>query len=179
MIDTWKYSYSLYRNAVLRPSLLACVLIILLSINALTEDTQTISPIEGPLEFACDNDNPAMVLIIEVTYPSSYHKKEYKFPLKHRTPLQISEDGSPTPLGPICSGSVFGENGDGIDLSYSYGATVDIDHIRADSAQIHLSYYWKTAKGKGRFDRKLSVPLFHPREYSFRNGIKIKSYPRK
>ena len=140
------------RTTALRYSRLAVVLLILLGNDALAEDTQSIfAPIEGPLQCVDKDYNPVMILIIEVTIPGIFAKKEYQFPLKRRARLQSDADGNHVDLATICP--VFGESGDSMDLSAHHSATVSLDRIRADSAQIDLSIGWKTTKGQGGFKR--------------------------
>jgi hypothetical protein len=164
------------RTTALRYSRLAFMLLFLLGNDALAKDTQAILPIEGPLQCVDKDYNPVMVLIIEVTIPGLSTNKEYQFPLKRRTRLQSDADGYHIDLDTICP--VLGESGDSMDLSAHHSATVSLDRIRANSAQIDLSISWKTTKGQGGFKKRLTVPLFRSHEYSYKNGIKIKSYPR-
>jgi hypothetical protein len=160
--------------------LLICLLICLLAKNALAEGTRKMVRIEGPLEFACPGDNPVMDLIVEITIPDLFNRKEYRFPLKHSdppAPPQIDDTGSFVGTRHSCGG-IYSENGDSMDLSKYYGGTASISLIQADSAQIRLSYYWKTPKGQDKFSSYLTVPLFSTKAFKFRHGIVVKSHPR-
>jgi hypothetical protein len=150
-------------------------LIFLFGKDAPAEDRHAILPIEGPLQCSDSDDNPVMFLIIEVTIPGLFTNKEYKFPLKRRIRLQPDAAGYHIDLDTICP--VFGGSGDSMDLSEHYSASVSLDSIRADSAQVDISISWKIAKGPGSFNKRLRVPLFHTYKYSYRKGIKVQSYP--
>ena len=147
------------------------VLVIATTLPAVAAQEQ--DRIAEPLEVACEGDIPAMVLIVEVTIPGLFDRREFTFPLR---PVEPPESGGAIR---ICAGG-HSENGDGFDpsgqLATYYGASAYIEDIRADSARVWLSFYWKTSEGKGDFDRTLSVPLFKPKMFEFRRGIVVRTH---
>jgi hypothetical protein len=173
MVETSGYLDYTARECSWSLRVVAVSLLFLIGGTAAAGDVAPSGILEGPLEVACDGELPAIVLIAEVTIPGLFNRREYRFPLKRKS--------APSVDGPIqsCVGG-FSENGDDVDptggVATYYGASAYLDRIRSTAARLDLSFYWKTATGKGEFERKLSVPLFEPKVFEFRNGIVVRTH---
>lgn len=159
----------------LRLRLSACALLFsfLFATSAFARGAPPPVPVEDPLVVACDDEVPAMVLIVEVTIPGLFDRRQYRFPLKQESAFAPGESIH------ICAGGHL-ENGDGWDASGKfatyYGASVSIDRIRRASVRAELSFYWKMSTAKGTLHRKLSVPLFEPKTFTMRHGAVVRTY---
>lgn len=157
----------------LRLSVFALLYLFSFAMSALADGATSPASVEGPLVVACDDEVPAMVLMVEVTIPGLFDRKKFRFPLKHEIAFAPGESIH------ICAGG-HSENGDGWDASGKfatyYGASVSLDRIRVSSARVDLSFYWKTSTAKGEFNRRLSVPLFEPRTFTMRHGVVVRTF---